>query len=83
MQLSHRTVAILLSAEALQVLGFAGVDVSEPLIRMLYVQDTDEMGLWVRVERADGIHLVFIRWEYVISMDVPAGPAKAVGFEAP
>ena len=81
MQVSQRTVTILLSPEAGEVLEFAGLDANGPYMQMYYVQDTDEMGLWVRVDRTDGGHLVFIRWEYVISMDLAAGPLKAAGFE--
>jgi len=42
----------------------------------VYVDDSDDLGFWLRVQRDDGDHLVLIRWEYILSIDVPASQAK-------
>ncbi len=46
-----------------------------------YVQDTDETGLWVRINREDGEHFVLVRREFVLSLDFPAGETKTVGLK--
>jgi len=81
LKLSQQTVAILVSDEGRDVLRIAAVGVSDSPSVMLYLHDTDEMGLWVSTEREDGEHLVLIRWECVLSIDVPSSPPETIGFE--
>jgi hypothetical protein len=57
----------------------AGLDVAESGGLLVYVQDTDDIGIWVRIEREDGEHIVLIRWDYVLSVDFVAGETKTVG----
>ena len=33
------------------------------------VDETDDMGIWIRVDRGVEKHLVLIRWDYVLSID--------------
>ena len=56
-------------------------DVAPELLvsRMVYLQDTDETGLWVRVRREDGEHFVLVLWEFMLSLDIPAGETKTLG----
>jgi len=46
---------------------------------VMYVQDVDDYGLWVRIKREDADHIVLVRWEYVLTLDFPAEAAKPVG----
>jgi hypothetical protein len=48
---------------------------------MFYVEEADDLGLWVSVERKDGEHHLLMRWECVLSIDVPPASVKSVGFE--
>jgi hypothetical protein len=82
LNVNNGTVALLLSEEARQVLDFAGVDANDPISVMFYVQDTGDLGVGVRLDREDGSHLILIRWQYVLSMDVTPTPVKSMGFEA-
>jgi hypothetical protein len=43
------------------------------------VEDSDDIGMWIRVDREDGDHLLLIRWEYILSMDFVVGQPKALG----
>ena len=63
-------------------MGLVGISVGDSAAAMLYVQDTDELGLWVRVERDDGPHLVLVLWDYVLSLDLKAGATRTVGLRA-
>lgn len=39
------------------------------------------IGIWVRIDREDGEHIVLIRWDYILSVDFPAGETKTVGLK--
>lgn len=81
MKVSQQTVAILLSEEGKDTLRMAVAELPHSLVVRFYVQDTDDIGLWVRVAREDGEHFLLIRWEYVLSIDFPVGETRTVGFE--
>ncbi len=81
MNVSQRTVAIVLSEEGHEILQLAIPNFSDSRVALFYVQDTDEIGMWVRVDREDGVHLVMIRWEFVLAMDFPLGETKTVGMK--
>ena len=33
------------------------------------VEETDDMGVWIRIDRPDGRHLVLVRWDYILAVD--------------
>ncbi len=76
MRVSQHAVTIIFSQEGRAALELAAVDPSESYY---YVQDTDDMGLWIRVQREDGQHLLLVRWEYDLSLDLPLGETRTVG----
>jgi hypothetical protein len=45
------------------------------------VDATDDLGLWVRIQREDGEHSVLIRCEDVLSIDVQVSKQKELGFQ--
>ena len=79
MRLAERALTVLLSAEGRELLQLTAVPLPETPDVGFDVEDTDDMGLWVRVQRGDGEHLVLVRWEYVLSIDIPAGQMRSVG----
>jgi hypothetical protein len=79
MTLVQNSVAIFLSAEGRDLMQVAALAIPESSVLMAYVQETDDLGLWIRVEREDGTHLLLVRWEYVLAVDFPAGETRAVG----
>ena len=79
MRVSERTLAILLSEDGRKVLELAALNLAESPFLWVYVEESDDLGLWARVEREDGDHLVLIRWEYVLAVDIPAGEPKTLG----
>ncbi len=82
MKISQRIVAILLNEEGSNVVQITVPELSNSPVLFVYVQDTDDLGLWVRIEREDGEHVVLIRWEFVLSIDFPAGETRTVGLKA-
>jgi hypothetical protein len=77
--ISQRTVTVFLDQNGQDVMGLAAVEVSSSAGLPVYVQDTDDIGIWARIDRADGDHLVLIRWGFVLSVDFVAGETKTVG----
>lgn len=67
MELSGKEVAIFLSEEGR--LALAGLGLSDsPLLE--YVEETDDLGIWIRVRRPEGEHVVLLRWDYVQCLDL-------------
>jgi len=76
----QRTISLIVSREGQDVLGItAGLPPSESYLFL--VDETDDLGLWVRIRREGGEHLLLIRWEYVLSMDVEVAKQKEPGFQ--
>lgn len=79
MRIAQGNVAILLSDEGHEVLQLAVPELPESRVISFYVQDTDDLGIWVRIRREDGNHVLLIRWEYVLTVDFPVGQTKTMG----
>ena len=79
MKISERDAAVLLTDDGREVLKHAAVNVDESMFLAVRVEDTDEIGIWIRMSREDGDHLLLVRWEYVLSMDFPVGQPKTLG----
>jgi hypothetical protein len=72
----------LLSDEGLDALRIALPDLPDSPLVFLFIQETDELGLWVRVKRKDDEdHVLLIRWEFVLTIDLPAAEVKTVGMK--
>ena len=79
MTLSQTSVAIFLSADGRELMKLAALSVPEPSVMMAYVQETNDLGLWIRADREDGPHLLLVRWEYILAVDFPVGETKTIG----
>lgn len=79
MNISQRTVTIFLDEDGQSVMELAAVGLSGSSTLSVYVQDTDDIGIWTRINREDGEHILLIRWDYVLAVDFGAGETKTVG----
>jgi hypothetical protein len=79
MTVAQRTVGLILSDDGRRVLQLAECNVPESSAVLMYVQDVDDYGLWVRIQRVEAEHILLVRWEYVLSLDFPAEEASPVG----
>jgi hypothetical protein len=80
--IAKKEVAVVLSDEGRQVLQMAAVTLPDEGAVAMFVQDTDDLGLWVKAERSDGDHLLLIRWEDVLAIDILPSEPKSVGIKA-
>jgi hypothetical protein len=79
---AQQNTVVVLSDAGRAAMSLVGVSVDDSAAVMLYVQDTDDVGLWVRIEREDGPRLVLVLWEYVLSLDCKVGAIRTVGLRA-
>jgi hypothetical protein len=79
MIVAQRTGAVVLTQDGREALQLAAVNVPESAAMLVHVQDTDDLGLWVRTPREDGEHLLLVRWEFVLAIDFPIGGTKTIG----
>jgi hypothetical protein len=70
MKLAGRDVEVVLSEDGQSALRLAGLELPETPLTAFSVEETDEMGIWVRVTRADETRLLLLRWEFVLSLDL-------------
>jgi hypothetical protein len=82
MKLAGRDVEVVLSEEGQRALRLAGLELAETALASFVVEETDEMGIWVRVTRADEMHSLLIRWEYVLSLDLLREKRRGIGLSA-
>jgi len=81
MTVAQPTVALILSQEGREALTLAAVNLPESAAMLVHIQDTDDLGLWVRTPREDGKHLLLVRWDYVLTIDFPVGETKTIGIK--
>ena len=61
MKPAGRHVEVVLSEDGQNTLRLAGVESTEAALSEFFVEDTDDLGMWVRVTRDDGAHSLIIR----------------------
>ena len=76
--LEDQSVVVHLSDEGRRVLRQVGVGLPDTPGILFDIQETSDHGLWVRFDYADGRHMLLIRWDYVLAIDVNIGEMKTV-----
>ena len=81
MKLQGRELAVVLTDDGRQALAMLGWEQNDEKTLLLYVEETEEMGLWVRSPKSRGEHIVFIWWEFILTMDLLQKEAKSIGYQ--
>ena len=71
MKLSGKKAAVLLTEDGRRVLQLAKCGLPETDFLLLVVHETEDLGIWIRIERGGEEHCFLLRWEYVLGIDVP------------
>jgi hypothetical protein len=82
MRLAGQTVAVILTEEGRQVLSLAAIDLHEDPRVLFSVEESEDLGLWVRLSREDRMHFFLLRWDYILGIDLPSGPYKPFGLKS-
>ena len=59
----------------------AGTKLKEQSPLSAFVQESEDLGLWIRVPREDQIHSFLLFWHYVLAIDVADGLGKIAGLK--
>lgn len=81
MKLAGQAVKVLVADDGEQVLKIAGVSLPDSNLLSISIEESEDLGLWVRIPREDQMHLFLLRWEYILGIDVPSGLGKVVGLK--
>ena len=73
MELRRRIVGVILSEEGQEALARSGMISAGPAEVFLQALEEDEKGLWVDIWKEDAQHLLLIRWDCILAIDVPVG----------
>jgi hypothetical protein len=57
----------------------ASVAIPETDILPVSVEESEDMGLWIRIPREDQMHFVLVRWEYIMGIDIQRGAGRVIG----
>ena len=79
MKLSGQKIAVILTDEGKQVLTLALVGSTETHLLTVSVEESEDLGIWIRVPREDQMHFFLLRWEYILGIDLPSGIGKLIG----
>ncbi len=79
MKLAGQTIAVILTEDGKRVLELARIDLPEADLITVSVEESEDLGLWIRVPRADQTHFFLLRWEYVLGIDLPSGMGMVIG----
>jgi hypothetical protein len=74
--LEEQAVVLHLSDEGRRVLRQVGVGVPDTPGVLFDIQEMSNHGLWVRLDYSDGRHVLLIRWDYILAMDVNIGESR-------
>ncbi|MGA2350029.1 MAG: hypothetical protein ABSF70_06310 [Terracidiphilus sp.] len=79
MRIAGRRVSFFLNDEGKQFLHeVVSVDTLEPFT--VEVEDSsDDIGIWVRVERGSHINVLLLRWEFILGIELPLDTGNVVG----
>ena len=71
MKLAGKKAAIVLTEDGRQVVQLANIGVPETNLLLVVVHETEDLGIWIRIERGGEEHCFLLRWEYILGVDVP------------
>ena len=79
MKIDQRDILVVLSQEGRRALRDAAIELPASPTILFQAQEEDEHGLWIRIAREDGDHLVLIRWDYILALDLTIGEIREEG----
>ena len=72
---------MILTEEGRQVLALAAISASDSPQVLVSVEESEEIGLWIRIPRERQMHLFLLRWEYILGIDLQSGTGKLLGMQ--
>jgi hypothetical protein len=82
MKLAKQAVALFLAAEGRDLLMQARALSSEDERPVFTVEESEDLGLWLRKPREDGMHLFLLQWHYILGIDIGVESGESLGLGA-
>ncbi|MGC9158890.1 MAG: hypothetical protein ACP5FH_07845 [Terracidiphilus sp.] len=70
MKLAGKKAAVILTEDGRQVVQLAKIGLPETSLLAVVIHETEDLGIWLRIERGEDEHCFLLRWEYVLGIDV-------------
>jgi hypothetical protein len=80
MKIAESDASILLSDDGRAILSTVEVEVDPLSWIEVDVIESEDLGLWIRVERDSKPELLLVRWEYILAVEIKAPPRVATVF---
>jgi len=83
MKLAGQTITVILTEDGRQILKLTGSGLPDSHTVTVSVEESEDLGLWVRLQRADQMHFFLLRWDYILALDLPSGMGRLIGLRNP
>ena len=80
MKLTGRRVGILPGEEGREMLRLGSIDDAPSPIVLLFVVESEDLGLWVQTARNGVKHSFLLRWEYILGIGVQGDQEQVLGW---
>ena len=81
MRIAGQSAGVILTDEGKQILALAAVRLPENDRLLVSIEDSEDLGLWIRVSREDQLTFFLLRWEYILGVELLSGRARVVGLK--
>ena len=71
MKLAGKKASVILTDDGRQVVQLAKIGLPEANLILVVVHETEDLGIWIRIERGEEEHCFLLRWDYILGIDVP------------
>ena len=70
MNLTGEPAEVFLTEDGTTILTLAHVRSDGPDTFKVTIAESDDLGLWIRVQRDEGPNVLLVRWDYILSLEV-------------
>jgi len=81
MKLTGGPATILITDDGREVLKAVGVALPESNLLVVDIQESEDLGVWLRLQREDQVHCFLLLWQFVLGIDVAIGLGKITGLK--
>jgi hypothetical protein len=82
MRIDGQMAGVILNNEGRQILALAAVNVPDNDRMLVSIEESEDLGLWIRVSREDQLTFFLLRWEYILGVELLSGRGRVVGLTA-
>jgi hypothetical protein len=79
MRLAGERITVILTEDGRQILKLGAWKLPDSHTITVLVVESEDLGLWVKLQRADQEHFFLIRWEYILAAHLPSAPGRLAG----